>query len=181
MIVSIWKPFYLKGVISYYDLCDNNEKLDNLKGKTGYKVLWTCDNHSCKNSNKLHSINASHLVKDKMSPKIQICRSCQCTGNGNGRFGDNRKWNELMGDFRSEELKKKYRNKWLNNNNPSHLDDVKIKKNQTIINEKTISDLLKNINFELIEIIKLNGKKSQIKTSQVKLYKLLTFRSKTLL
>lgn len=162
MIHSIWKPFYVKGSLSYYKLCED-ENLNNLKGKTAYKVIWTCDNLECKNPSKLHSINASHLIKDKMSPDIQICRPCQCSGTGNGRFGDNRKWNEIIGDNRSKELKEEYRKRWLNLNNPSHLDDIKIKKKQTIINENTIPILLKGINFELVEIIELNGKKSRIK------------------
>jgi hypothetical protein len=161
MIISIWKPTYSKGKIDYYSLVgDHPSLLSDMKGKTAYKVIWVCDSEKCKNPDKTHSINASHLTKKKMSIETQICRPCQCSGEGNGRYGDNRTWEELLGKKRSEDLKIEYSEKWNGNNNPSHRDNVKVKKNQTIINEKTLPKIIEDIGFSLVEINELIGKNS---------------------
>lgn len=169
MIKSIWKPIYNKGKVIYYNLVGNDPSLlSDIKGKTAYKVIWVCDSEKCKNPYKLHSINASHLTKKKMSIETQICRPCQCTGEGNGRYGDYRTWEELLGKKRSDKLKTQYSDKWIGNSNPSHLDNVKLKKNQTIINEQTLSKIIQDVGFSLVEINELNGKDSIITIRCVK-------------
>lgn len=160
MIHSVWKPYYNKGKIVYYEKI-NNEDLFDLKGKTAYKVIWSCDNQKCNYQNKLHSISACHLTKPKLSPLIQICRPCQCTGEGNGRFGDNRKWDDLYDDQKVKKLKKIYSNKWKGEHNPSKKDEIKIKKNQNIIDETFIKKIVSEKNFILNKINKIDGKKSQ--------------------
>lgn len=159
MIISVWKPNYIKGNINYYELVDTLSLL-NKKGISAYKVIWVCDHENCKTPQKKHSISACHLTKDKMCRQTQICRACQCSGSGNGRFGDNRNWVELFGEEKSKELKLKYSEKFKGNNNPSKKDFIKIKKNQTIINEVTLKKMVENKNFNLLEIKKLDGKKT---------------------
>lgn len=184
MIKSIWKPFYYKSKPNYYTKIDE-KYLDNKKGTTGYKVIWACDSLTCKTPNKLHSINACHLIKDKLNFDIQICRPCQCSGEGNGRFGDkrkwgdfhseeklklsysekwkgdNRKWSSLHNEERVKELKLIYSEKWKGNNNPSLRDDVKLKKNQSIINEDLIKKIVQDKEFKLLSIINIDGKNSK--------------------
>lgn len=159
MILSVWKPNYSKGVIINYELVDNNT-LSLKKGITAYKVIWLCDDKNCKTPSKKHSISACHLIKQKMNKNLQICRNCQCSGSGNGRFGDNRKWEDILGNERSNKLKQKYSEKFKGEKNPSKSDDVKSKKGQTIINQETLKTKIIEKNFELIEIIKLDGKKT---------------------
>lgn len=159
MIKWLWKPIYRKGKIIHYELRDNHDEIKDIKGKTAYKVIWTCDNKDCKFPNKTHSLSACHLRKEKMSVDLQICRPCQCSGSGNGRYNDKRTWDELMGVEKSFLLKKQFRENFINNN-PSHLPEVKIKKKQTIITEKTLPQIIKDFNFELIDIIELKGKNS---------------------
>jgi len=161
MIKSVWKPNYNKGKVIYYSLIgDDPSILSDMKGKTAYKVIWTCDDENCKTPDKLHSINASHLTKKKMSTDTQICRPCQCSGEGNGRYGDNRSWDEILGKKRSEELKTLYSKRWAGDDNPSHREDVKYSKNQTIINEETLPKIINSLGFTLLEINELNGKSS---------------------
>jgi len=160
MIISVWKPISIKSKISHYDLV-NVETLLCKKGTSGYKVIWICDNENCKAPNKLHSISACHLIKEKMSYETQICRPCQCSGSGNGRYGDHRKWEDFFGKSKVEELKTKYSNKWKGNLNPSKLSHVKIKKNQVVIDKDYIKKICNYKNFSLIEIIKLDGKNSE--------------------
>lgn len=162
MIISVWKPKYKKSKLSHYEMVDN-ESLLVKQGTTGYKVIWVCDDPNCRTPNKLHSINAGHLVKDKMCYHIQICRPCQCTGEGNGRYGDKRKWSDFLDKERLDDLKNIFSNKWKGNLNPSNRDDVKIKKNQAIITEDFLKQICNNYNFELLELIKLEGKKSEFK------------------
>lgn len=160
MIKSVWKPIYFKGKIVNYELVDNSE-IKDIKGKTAYKAIWICDNKECKNIKKIHAISAFHLKKPKMCYDLQICRPCQCTGSGNGRYGDNRKWDELHSTEKVQSLKKLMSEKWLGELNPSKKEEVKVKKNQTIINETYIRKIIKQKNFKLIEIIKLDGKNSK--------------------
>lgn len=157
MITSVWKPIYFKGDVTNYELVDVSV-LNIKKGTSAYKVIWICDNQSCKTPNKKHSISACHLTKEKMSKDIQICRSCQCTGVGNGRFGDKRKWLDLYGEDKTNKLKLYYSEKFKGNKNPSKKDSVKIKKNQTIINEVNLKKMIEDKNFELLKIINLQGK-----------------------
>ena len=160
MILSVWKPLYNKGKIMSYSLVDNDE-IKTLKGKTAYKVIWVCDDINCKTKNKKHSISACHLIKPKMSYEKQICRSCQCTGEGNGRYGDNRKWEELYDEKKYLELKKNMSERLTGESNPSKRNSVKIKKNQTIIDEKYIHKITTEKSFDLLEIIDLNGKNTK--------------------
>jgi len=160
MILSVWKPIYSKSKIINYMLVDTSE-INDLKGKTGYVVIWKCDNDECKYKNKIHSIRASHLKKPKMCLDIQICRPCQCTGEGNGRYGDKRTWEDLHDDNKVNELKLFMSNKWKGELNPSKRNDVKIKKKQTIIDSDQINKILNDKNFKLIKLDKLEGKKSK--------------------
>ena len=157
MIKSVWKPFYIKGKINFYEIIDKEFLLEK-KGTTAYKVLWVCDDNKCKTPNKLHSISACHLIKEKMSYNKQICRNCQCTGEGNGRFGDKRKWSDFLPIDKINLFKEKFSKRWCGDLNPSKLDHIKIKKNQVIINEDYIKKVVNDKNMSLINIINLNGK-----------------------
>ena len=160
MIKSVWKPISKNSKISHYELVDNDSLLIK-KGTSGYKTIWICDSPNCRTPNKFHSINASHLIKEKMCYDTQICRSCQCTGEGNGRYGDKRKWEDFLSDDSLIKLKNHYSNKWKGKLNPSKIDSVKTKKKQPIINNEFIDKICKERNFQLVKIIKLDGKKSQ--------------------
>jgi hypothetical protein len=160
MIVSVWKPIYNKGKIKHYDLVDKEHLLDP-KGKTAYKVIWTCDSENCKTQNKKHSISACHLTKTNMNYHKQICRPCQCSGVNNGRYGDRRKWDDFFDEKKLSDMKRIYSQKWKGDKNPSVFDEVKIKKGQTIINEDYIEKMVREKNFKLVEILNLKGKKSE--------------------
>ena len=162
MIKSIWKPIYSKSIVNQYDLLEITN-LTNVKGTTACKVIWTCDNPTCKTPNELHSINAGHLTKPKMSFETQICRPCQLTGEGNGRYGDNRKWNDFFDKEKLGKMKKMFSEKWKGTKNPSIKDEVKIKKNQVIINESYLEKVTNENNFQLLDVLVLNGKHSKIK------------------
>jgi hypothetical protein len=161
MIKSIWKPVYFKSKIIYYDMVEV-EDLTNKKGTTAYKVIWVCDNPKCRTPSKIHSISAHHLTKVKNNFNIQICRPCQCSGEGNGRFGDNRKWSDFHSEERVKELKLIYSEKWKGIKNPSLIDDVKIKKNQSIINEVFLKKIVNKNGFKLLSLVELDGKNSKL-------------------
>lgn len=160
MIKSVWKPITKKRELSHYEILDNTVLLQP-KGVSGFKVIWVCDDPNCRTPDKLHSINAGHLIKPKMCYQKQICRPCQTTGEGNGRFGDNRKWCDFFSDEQIVEKKKQQANRWKGELNPSKLSIVKIKKNQSIIDEKFIRKICEEKNFSLLNITELNGKKSK--------------------
>jgi hypothetical protein len=162
MIHSVWKPIFLKGKVNQYELVEKKSIID-MRGKTNYKVIWTCDNDKCNYPKQIHSISAYHLKKEKMCYKTQICRPCQCTGEGNGRYGDKRTWDELHTPQKVKELKKFMSDKWKGEENPSKLDEVKIKKNQTIITKNLLKNIVEEKKFYLIDVIELCGKKSKIK------------------
>jgi len=162
MIKSIWKPIYNKSKVCYYNLSDNIN-LTNVKGTTAFKVIWVCDSLTCKTPNKQHSINACHLKKPKMNFETQICHSCQISGEGNGRYGDNRKWGDFFDEKKLEKMKKMFSDKWMGDKNPSIKDEVKIKKNQVIINESYLEKVTNENNFQLLDVLILNGKHSKIK------------------
>jgi rhodanese-related sulfurtransferase len=161
MIKSVWKPHYNRSKVILYELVDK-VLLETKKGTTAFKVIWTCDNPSCKNPDTTHSINACHLLKDKMNIDCQICRPCQCSGEGNGRYGDRRKWDDFFDNEELIKMKLKYSQKWLSENNPSKKDEIKIKKNQNIINETFLKKIVDEKNFKLVSILKIDGKKSKI-------------------
>jgi hypothetical protein len=160
MIKFVWKPYYYKSKPIFYELV-NQELLNLKKGTTGFKVIWTCDNSVCKTPNKIHSINASHLNKEKLNQQSQICRPCQCSGEGNGRYGDRRKWKDFYDKEKLTEIKLKYSEKWKGSKNPSLKDDVKIKKNQNIINENFLKKIVEEKNFKIISISEIKGKHTQ--------------------
>jgi hypothetical protein len=162
MIVSVWKPRTKKSKLFYYEMV-NNESLLVKKGTTGYKVIWVCDNPNCRTPDMRHSIIAAHLIKPKMCYNTQICRPCQVTGKGNGRYGDKRKWVDFFDKDKVNELKTIYSNKWKGELNPSKSDNVKIKKNQTIITKDLISQICVDYGFELLDLIKLDGKRSEFR------------------
>jgi hypothetical protein len=54
-----------------------------------------------------------------------------------------------MGLEKSKKMKNIYREKFTGNTNPSKKDEVKIKKNQIIINFKNLYEFAKNKGFEL--------------------------------
>jgi hypothetical protein len=163
MIINVWKPIYNKSIVFQYSKVEK-EVLLQKKGITACKVIWLCDNPNCKTPTKLHSINAGHLVKEKMSYHTQICRPCQCSNEGNGRYGDHRKWSDFLDDDKLKKIKKHFSEKWKGDKNPSKKDYVKIKKGQPIINEDYIKKIIESKNFELVELLKLNGKKSEFIT-----------------
>jgi hypothetical protein len=162
MIISVWKPINKNYKISHYEIVDKTSIMVK-EGKGHYKVIWLCDNPNCRTPMQNHSINACHLKKEKMCYDVQICRPCQCTGEGNGRYGDRRKWNDFFDEKKLTKLKDMYSNKWKGELNPSKMDDVKIKKNQLIINEESIKKMCNDKGFELVEFIKIDGKKSNFK------------------
>jgi transposase-like protein len=98
-----------------------------------------------------------------MCYNLQICRPCQCTGEGNGRYGDRRTWDDIHNPQKVKELKKIMSDKWKGDMNPSKMDEVKIKKKQSIINEEFLKDIVEKRKFRLISVIELCGKKSKIK------------------
>jgi hypothetical protein len=157
MIISVWKPkrkvINNNQVIIQYDLMDINCIYN--KGTTGYKVIWKCDNINCKHKNKIHSIQRSHLNRNKSklcNENIQICRSCQFSGINNPRFGDNRKWEDFMGVEKANEMKVFYSNKFKGNSNPSKKDVIKQKKGQIIINYDNVFNYVKKYGFKLNKI-----------------------------
>lgn len=161
MILSVWKPVYKSSKIIRYDLLDKNILLQK-KGTTAFKVIWVCDNTKCKTPKLTHSISACHLIKEKMCFNKQICRACQCTGEGNGRYGDNRTWEELYNEETIKKLKYNLSNKWSGEKNPSKKDEIKFKKGQVIINEDFIKNIIESKNFEYISLINLDGKRSEV-------------------
>lgn len=157
MIISVWKPktkfIDKKKVYIRFDLMDNICIHD--KGTSGYKVIWKCDNISCKNPEKIHSIQRCHLNKKRSefcNEDIQICHPCQFIGKGNPRYGDNRRWEDIMGKERSELMKVRYRENFTNDN-PSKKEDVKLKKGQIIINYDNVSRYVNEYGFKLNSII----------------------------
>jgi hypothetical protein len=153
MILDAWKAKTKvidgKQTTIYYTKLDD---INNLNTNT--KVRWVCDNPNCKTPNLVHSISVGHLDKNKSKHNTlekQICHSCQISGDNNPMYGNNKSLKELMNnDDRYQTLIKKYRKRWLGENNISHRDDVKKKKGQFIINEENLSKLLKNKNEILI-------------------------------
>jgi hypothetical protein len=162
MIISVWKPISKNSKISYYEMVDK-ESLLVKKGTTGYKVIWVCDNPNCRTPNSEHSINAGHLIKEKMCYHKQICRPCQVTGEGNGRYGDRRKWSDFLSKDELVKIKEKFSDKWKGDLNPSKLETVKIKKGQIVINIDSIKKICNEHNFKLLELLVLDGKRSEFK------------------
>jgi hypothetical protein len=91
----------------------------------------------------------------------QICRPCQCTGEGNGRYGDRRKWVDFFGEDGAKKLKEEYSKKWLSDLNPSKKEEIKKLKNQVIINENFINQMCENEGFKLLSVEKIDGKRSE--------------------
>jgi hypothetical protein len=54
-------------------------------------------------------------------------------------------------------------NKWKGDLNPSKKDEVKVKKNQPIINENFLNKIIEDKQFKLLEIQHMNGKNSEFK------------------
>lgn len=155
MILSIWKPhtklINKKQTVIYYSLFNG---CIGDKGNKGYKVIWKCDNINCNTPNKIHSINRIHLDKSrsiKLNEDLQICKSCQQKGELNSRYGDKRKWEDIMGKEKASLIKSIYRDKFVNKN-PSKLDDVKKKKGQIIINFENVCKYVKCFGFKLNNI-----------------------------
>lgn len=124
------------------------------KGTSGYKVIWKCDSISCKTPEKIHSIQRCHLNKKRSefcNEYIQICHPCQFTGKGNPRYGDNRRWEDIMGKEKSELMRIRYRENFTNDN-PSKKEDVKLKKGQIVINFDNIFKYASKFGFKLNKI-----------------------------
>ena len=153
MIIGVYKPVKEdKKVIGYSIL--NISDLYN-KGSQRYKVSYTCDDVNCKTPYKIYSITREHLNEKRsktVNDKIQICRSCQTTGENNPRFGDNRTWNEIFNKETSDRLRKSLSDRSLGDKNPSKKNDVKKKKNQIIINYEYVNNYLNQYNFKLNSI-----------------------------
>ena len=153
MIIGVYKPVIEnKKVISYNIL--NISDLYN-KGSQRYKVSYICDGNNCKTPNKIYSITREHLSEKRsktVNDKVQICRSCQTTGQNNPRFGDNRKWNEIFCKETCDRLRKNLSDRSIGDKNPSKIDVVKEKKNQIIINYENVNKYLNQFNFKLNSI-----------------------------
>ena len=156
MILNVWKPKTKlkdgKQIVIYYTLVDISDIY--LSGASNLRVVYKCDSNNCKNSEKLFSINRQHLNENRsktVNEKIQICRSCQMSGDKNPKFGDNRSWLDSYGEEKTLEMKNNFRSRFLDKN-PSKRDDVKIKKNQIIINFTNVSEYVSKFNFRLESI-----------------------------
>lgn len=153
MIIGVYKPVKEnKKIVSYSIL--NISDLYN-KGSQRYKVSYICDGANCKNPNKIYSITREHLSEKRsktVNDKIQICRSCQTTGENNPRFGDNRTWDQIFDKETSDKLRKNLSDRSIGDKNPSKNNDVKEKKNQIIINYENVSNYLNKFNFKLNSI-----------------------------
>lgn len=153
MIINVWRPVSKNKIIIRYDICENDEIYK--KGSTGLKVIYKCDGIDCKFPNNTHSITRCHLNINRsinMCENLQICRSCQTSGNKNPKYGDNRTWYQVMGRERSEEMKNRYRDKFIGIKNPSKSIDVKNKKNQIVINFENISEFVSKSGYTLNDI-----------------------------
>lgn len=157
MILSTWKPktkfVNKKQIVIYYTLCD----IDNIyeAGSSNIRVLYKCDCETCKNPNRIYAINRNHLTEKRsktVNEKIQICRSCQTTGDKNPRYGDSRKWEDIFGKEKSKYLKKIFSEKFKGEKNPSKFDDIKKKKNQIIINFENVHNYVRKCGYSLKEI-----------------------------
>jgi hypothetical protein len=157
MIVNVWKPKTKlkdgKQIVIYYTLVDISDIY--LSGASNLKVVYKCDSNSCKNSEKLFSLNRQHLNENRsktVNEKIQICRSCQMSGDKNPKFGDNRSWLDSYGEEKTLEMKNNLKIRSLGDKNPSKDENVKIKKNQIIINYKNVSEHIDSLNLKLNSI-----------------------------
>lgn len=157
MIISIWKPITKsinkKSIIIRYDLIEDISNIETFP--RAYKVIWKCDCKTCKFPNKFHGIDRKHLNEKRsktVNLKIQICRSCQVSGEKNPKFGDKRTFEEQHGIKKANLLKKQMSKRFKGDNNPSKRDDVKIKKGQIIINFSNVSNLLTAENYILLNI-----------------------------
>jgi hypothetical protein len=161
MILSAWKPKIKinqnKKCILYYTLCDTEDIYK--RGSSNIKIIYKCDCKTCKNPNRIFSIDRQHLSEKRsktVNEKKQICRSCQTSGINNPKYGDNRTWLEMMGEDKSNILKKNLSNRSTGENNPSKKDCVKIKKNQLIINFENVKKITNKRGFELEDIKGVN-------------------------
>jgi hypothetical protein len=157
MILSTWKPktklLNKKQIIIYYTLCDIDDIYKT--GSSNIRVVYKCDCKTCKNTNKIFSIDRHHLSEKRsktVNEKTQICRSCQTTGDKNPRFGDDRKWEDIMGKEKSKHLKKIFSEKFKGDKNPSKNDTVKNKKNQIIINFENVQNYVKESGYSLVSV-----------------------------
>lgn len=149
MIIGIFKPVKENKKIIGFSILNVSDLYN--KGSQRYKVSYKCDDINCKTPYKIYSITREHLNEKRsktVNDKIQICRSCQTTGENNPRFGDNRTWEQMLGKEISDKNKEVYRKKFIENN-PSKQDIVKIKKGQIIINYEYVSNYLNKYNFKL--------------------------------
>lgn len=177
MIISAWKPktklIDKKQVIIYYTLCDIEEIYK--PGSSNIRVIYKCDCENCKNPNKIYAINRNHLNEKRsktVNEKMQICRSCQTSGDKNPRFGDNRKWEDIMGSEKSKSLKMTFSDKWKGDRNPSKKDSIKEKKKTTNLNKIGVENPFQSI--EIINKIKETclekyGTDSYTKTDEYKI------------
>jgi hypothetical protein len=131
MIICVYKPIRIDGIIDNYEIVNHDSIYQ--KGSYFYRVVYKCDGKNCKNKNKLYSINRDKLSEKRsktVNEKIQICRSCQTIGENNPRYGDNRKWEEIYGKEKSDNLKIEISNRFKGNKNPSKNPDIIKKKNE---------------------------------------------------
>jgi hypothetical protein len=157
MILNAWKPktklVNKKQIVIYYTLCDIDEI--HKPGSSNIRVVYKCDCKTCKNPNKIYAIDRNHLSEKRsktVNEKIQICRSCQTTGDKNPRYADNRKWEDLFGKEKSKHLKKIFSEKFKGEKNPSKKDYIKEKKNQIIINFENVKNYVKKYEYSLVDV-----------------------------
>lgn len=152
MILKIYKPIKENNIIVSYEILTKDHLYS--RGSQRYKVSYICDGIECKTPNKVYVITREHLNEKRsktVNDKIQICRSCQTTGENNPRYGDNRTWEQILGKEKSDKNKDILREKFKLKN-PSKNEKVKIKKNQIIINYKNVSGYVNEFGFKLCDI-----------------------------
>ena len=158
MIINVWRPktkfVNNKQEAILYSLCEYDEIYKS--GSSGLKVIWKCDGINCKFPNKTHSIMRHHLNINRsknMYEYLQICKSCQTSGDKNPKYGDSRTWDQVMGIEKSKKMKNIYRDRFTGNANPSKKEDVKKSKNQIIVSFNTVSKIADKYRFRLNNII----------------------------
>jgi hypothetical protein len=153
MIIGVYKPVKENKKVTSYSILNIGDLYN--KGSQRYKVSYICDGIRCKTPDKIYSITREHLNEKRsktVNDKIQICRSCQTTGENNPRFGDNRTWNEIFSKEISDRLRKNLSDRSIGDKNPSKNNGVKEKKNQIIINYENVNKYLNQYNFKLNSI-----------------------------
>jgi len=153
MIVGYWKP--ITKVINGKQTKIAFTITENLNSNT--LAVWTCDDINCKTPSLRHTIRYTHLscnISDKCNLNIQICKSCQQRGSGNNMYGRTHS-NDIKNILKQNIIKSfKTIKKRYGVSNISQLDEIKLKKNQIVINYENVNNIIIKENYTLIS---LNG------------------------